>query len=396
VLIHNHSTGEGFLWPVGRDTDIQDHGTLDMFMVRSTEVGANVVWLDISDTQLEELPREICQLKHLRKLECHSNCLVEIPSWLCRGPEGEGPPPLEYAAFNSNRIERVTPLLAELGSLRWLSLNGNRLTRVPELPGGVERLSLHCNSIAELPPRLGCEASVRAVSLHGNRIREIPETFLAGLKSCNTLSLMRNEIERVPESVGEMAALQDLWLYGNRIAALPEALGRLTRLKRLWLDSNDIRALPEGLGGCEALEELYASHNALRAVPESLASCRRLRVLHLEGNDPGLLQRLPPELRAKLPLEGGHHEAEGPATPPPGQSRGGPSAPKGGPRDTAPEIAPRPPAEPATGAVVLEDDFSVVAAEAPVPEQREARPRPARAGLLALLRRISRRGGDPR
>ena len=190
-LIRDNATGQGHLWPVGRDTDFIEN--LDLDMVRSTSPGRHVVWLDISDLGLETLPEEIGKMPHLRKLECHSNLITELPGHLC-GPEGGPAPPLEYLALNECMIKTVTPRLKELKSLKWLSLNGNCLTEVPDLPPNVDRLSLHCNAIEKLPEALGCEGAVLAMSLHGNKIAEIPPRFFSGLKVINTFSLMRNQV----------------------------------------------------------------------------------------------------------------------------------------------------------------------------------------------------------
>jgi len=297
-LIYIHETGEGHLWPIGRDTDIQDLATLDLFMVRSTQISAsNVVWLDISDTDLTELPVEIGGMRHLRKLDCHSNLLNEIPDSLC---SHNPPPPLEYMAFNENQLQRVTPLITQLTKLKWLSLNGNKLTAAPDLPPNVERLSLHCNMIETLPAALGCASSVLAVSLHANRINVLPPSFLAAMTKCTTFSLMRNQIKELPDSIEKMQSLVDLWLYNNNISQLPNAICKLSSLKRLWIDRNSITVLPEQFGKLTSLEQLYASDNLLRTVPESLTLCTRLVRISLDGNHSLLLASLPVEIQSKL------------------------------------------------------------------------------------------------
>jgi internalin A len=69
---------------------------------------------------------------------------------------------------------------------------------------------------------------------------------------------------------------------------LPESIGQLAQLKRLNLFGNQLSALPESIGELAQLEELDLSDNQLRALPESvlaLTEADGLRRLYLHGND---------------------------------------------------------------------------------------------------------------
>jgi hypothetical protein len=80
VLIRNKVDGEGYLWPIGRDTDIKAKDTLDLEMKRETEMRPDVEWLDISALDLTEFPPELFKMKNLKKLECHSNYIEVRPA----------------------------------------------------------------------------------------------------------------------------------------------------------------------------------------------------------------------------------------------------------------------------------------------------------------------------
>lgn len=108
------------------------------------------------------------------------------------------------------------------------------------------------------------------------------------------------QIEEVPETIGEMQGLADLWLYSNKLSSIPDAIGNCKGLKRLWIDRNAITSLPDSIGGCTALEQLYASDNCLKEVPPSLVSCTKICRLSLDGNDPEVFSTLPPFFKDKL------------------------------------------------------------------------------------------------
>ena len=79
--------------------------------------------------------------------------------------------------------------------------------------------------------------------------------------------LYGNQLTALPESLGQLTALQTLLLSGNHISALPASLGQLTALERLNLSDNQISALPESLGRLNGLRELYLHNNPHLGLP---------------------------------------------------------------------------------------------------------------------------------
>ena len=57
----------------------------------------------------------------------------------------------------------------------------------------------------------------------------------------------------MPESLGNLTALTELYLGGNRLASVPESLGNLTALTELYLNGNQLASVPESLGNLTAL-----------------------------------------------------------------------------------------------------------------------------------------------
>jgi Leucine-rich repeat (LRR) protein len=79
-----------------------------------------------------------------------------------------------------------------------------------------------------------------------------------------------NRLERLPDCLGALTALEDLSLSGNRLAAAPPAVAALPALRRLALNGNGLREVPGEWGGAAKLEKLHLQGNALSSVPDGL------------------------------------------------------------------------------------------------------------------------------
>ncbi|KAG2437978.1 hypothetical protein HXX76_005592 [Chlamydomonas incerta] len=304
-----------WLWPVGRESDFEDMTTLDLNMIRFTVWKEGISWLDLSNTNLTELPPDLHTMTSLTRLELQGNRLTSIPDAITALTN------LDYLSCHSNSIQTVTTKLTELSKLRWLSLNANELTVVPNVPTSVERLSLHMNQIAglayceanggtgELPtedngdggPLARCK-NLFVVSLFTNKIPYIPRSTISVWTRMDRLSLQRNQLTEVPEEICHMAALEHLWLYGNKLTKLPDSLGQLKKLSKLWVNNNQLTSLPESLGACESLEELYLANNKLTSLPcEALmAGCKRLAKIQITGNEGLDRSKMPQEIQDVL------------------------------------------------------------------------------------------------
>lgn len=69
---------------------------------------------------------------------------------------------------------------------------------------------------------MGRKKNVTPEQIAEERIRQAAETHATGL------DLSRLSLGKVPESLGQLTALQSLLLSNNQLSALPEWLGQLT------------------------------------------------------------------------------------------------------------------------------------------------------------------------
>jgi hypothetical protein len=91
----------------------------------------------------------------------------------------------------------------------------------------------------------------------------------------------------IPEALGNLAQLQDLWLFSNLLTGpIPEALGDLAQLQGLDLSGNLLTGpIPEALGDLAQLQYLYLDTNSLTGpIPETLGDLAKLQDLGLASN----------------------------------------------------------------------------------------------------------------
>ena len=137
---------------------------------------------------------------------------------------------LVYANLDRNRFEEFPQRLLMCTRLKWLRLNGNRLSSLPDLATlkNLRRIYLKDNRFAEVPPALEKLPNLTDIDLSGNPIREIPG-WLARKRGLKNLSFSRTGITRLPDDLSawrELASLQlgDLKLSAAEMARIRKAL----------------------------------------------------------------------------------------------------------------------------------------------------------------------------
>jgi hypothetical protein len=123
-----------------------------------------------------------------------------------------------------------------------------------------------------------------ALRITGHDLRELPDDVFTALPALETLSLIADGLERLPENIGTLRNLTELDLTKNRLRELPASLTKLTGLRKLNLSCNVLETLPEDFGKLEHLEKLWFERNALKQLPASIGGCRAARSANFSGN----------------------------------------------------------------------------------------------------------------
>ena len=148
--------------------------------------------LDLGDNPLDALPDGFARLKRLRVLFCSNTRFACLPPVL-----GDCPA-LEQVGFRDAGLREV-PAEALPSRLRWLTLTGNRIER--------------------LPAALGQRPLLQKLMLSGNRLQALPDG-LAGAPALELLRLSANRFERLPRWLPELPRLAWLAWAGNPMDGL--------------------------------------------------------------------------------------------------------------------------------------------------------------------------------
>ncbi|XP_057990106.1 disease resistance protein RPV1-like [Hevea brasiliensis] len=149
----------------------------------------------------------------------------------------------------------------DLGNLRLLDLrDSSELTRVPDLSSvpNLEFLSLRgCLSLIEIP------------------------SSICNLKSLTLLDIsFYQNVNGLPENIGNLELLQELNIFSSRIKALPSSINQLKNLVDLNCGLCEGLTLPP-LTGLSCLLDMSLNYSGILEIPQSLGCLVSLTYLHL-------------------------------------------------------------------------------------------------------------------
>lgn len=121
------------------------------------------------------------------------------------------------------------------------------------------------------------------MTLDHNKLSLLPSS-LCELSRLRYLSASSNTITCLPDEIGLLPSLTQLWINDCCLTHLPESLCDLHYLEKLSVKSNNIHTLPSNLGKLKHLQWLNASDNSLQDLPASSCNLTNLTYLNLEKN----------------------------------------------------------------------------------------------------------------
>ncbi len=121
---------------------------------------------------------------------------------------------------------------------------------------------------------------VTGLGLYQKGLTYLPES-IGDLTAMEDLRLSENHLSSLPDSIGNLTCLEILHLYGNTLSSLPDTIGNLKLLVHLILGSNQLHALPDSLGNLDKLLMLHLVGNPLHDVPACIGNLVSLRILYL-------------------------------------------------------------------------------------------------------------------
>ncbi|MFB0490565.1 hypothetical protein ABIE45_003151 [Methylobacterium sp. OAE515] len=160
-------------------------------------------------------------------------------------------------------------------TLEVLDLGRGSLSDLPDDLGRLRRLRVlfgSGNPFPRLPPVLGGCPTLSQLGFRGCGIREVPPDSLP--RDLRWLTLTDNQIEHLPDTLGERPLLQKLMLAGNRIAALPDSLSAADYLELIRLSCNRFDALPAWLARLPRLAWIAYAGNPAEPETEPAGATR--------------------------------------------------------------------------------------------------------------------------
>ncbi|WP_111980220.1 leucine-rich repeat domain-containing protein [Algibacillus agarilyticus] len=130
-------------------------------------------------------------------------------------------------------------------SLEILDLSKNQLSSLPDDLHRLTKLRiLFCsdNVFTALPACIGQCPKLEMIGFKANQIKDVPAESLP--RDTRWLILTDNQIEQLPESMGELHRLEKCALAGNQLTALPKSLSRCTNLGLLRISANQLTEFP--------------------------------------------------------------------------------------------------------------------------------------------------------
>ena len=241
-------------------------------------------------------PDELWTLTHLKDLWLRWDALENLPKEIGQLKE------LENLLIVSNQLQRLPDEIVSLSRLRHLELTDSQVTELPENLGRLGALRviiLHKNQLQKLPDSFGQMNRLEIAEIDLNQIERLPED-LSGLTNLRVLGLGDSELSALPQSIGELTAMEELYFGANQLSGLPDEIGNLERLETLDLVRNQIRTLPSTIGGLKNLRHLAMDSNQLTEIPPEVGQMTELIEFSVRNNQ---LRSLPKELADLSNLE---------------------------------------------------------------------------------------------
>ncbi len=141
--------------------------------------------------------------------------------------------------ININNLEDNYDNSLYLGFQNW---SGGRLTRL--LVG--DNSNGGFTSLTELPESIGNLTNLVQLYIDDNELTTLPES-IGNLSNLFYLVANFNNLTALPDSIGNLSNLLFLDLGYNQISYIPESIGNLSNLQTLWIFDNQLSTLPDSI-----------------------------------------------------------------------------------------------------------------------------------------------------
>ncbi|XP_030855242.1 leucine-rich repeat-containing protein 58 [Strongylocentrotus purpuratus] len=156
----------------------------------------------------------------------------------------------------------------------------------PQLIGYVGRqltvLNLSNNRLVSLPEEIGLLGGLEQLFLQYNCLEKLPKC-IGNFSHLQELDCKNNHLQSLPSTLGRLSILVILNVTNNLLTELTGSIGQLTHLEELCAHSNQLTSLPDEMCNLVNLTALYVGENHLRSLPSAFGRLVRLTELDLSS-----------------------------------------------------------------------------------------------------------------
>ena len=198
----------------------------------------NMKKFKINDNCVEDLP-DLLSFQNLEKLEIKENPIKHLPDSFQHAYR------LKFLDISSTNLEEIPPQLVHLAKLEHLTMVNCALETLPEdwkQCVAITHLDLSENLLCTLPSSISQLQKLQKLDLKSCCLSEFPKVLLE-MNSLHTLNLEQNLIPDLPNDFGSLS-LKKLNVKRNLLCDLPEALSINAKLLDLDVSSNRFTHFP--------------------------------------------------------------------------------------------------------------------------------------------------------
>jgi len=239
----------------------------------------NLSYLNLNMNEIKDLSN-IKKLINLEELHINSNILTILPKEIFQIKN------LKFLSCKYNKLKELSKEIKNLKNLNLLLCNFNKLLEIPKEIGSLTNLLIfNCSNnfnIKNLPNEIGNLKNLQELYINNMKLTILPET-IGNLKNLTKLCCIFNNLESIPSSIINLENLIELNLTKNNLIEIPD-LKKLKNLRKLGISHNKLYKLPINIGELINLELLECGVNNLTTIPRSIKKLKKLEILELNNN----------------------------------------------------------------------------------------------------------------
>ena len=254
--------------------------------------------LDLSDNNIQVLPRNLGMCAFLEALLVRDNRLAEFPQ------SAKQLKSLTHLDAAGNSLDSIPEMLTYTPNIKILDLSRNQITSLYRTVDSIaSNASGGMNDALVAQKR--AKSKSKAALFEGRKFRQVIETkvmdqvvfkiraenrskqvgALFQLYKLQSLSLASNFISLLPGTVARFSDLRELNMSHNELSDMPPDIGDVNKLRKVDLSHNKLYGIPMEFGNLVKCTILDVSHNRLTALPDEIGRMTNLTNLNFESNN---------------------------------------------------------------------------------------------------------------